>query len=136
MIVTITLALILWSLNLWNQGIYDDITLFTYVLIYANTVVILFLFFMMNSKLNFEFRLTKKVQADGQVLIVLLSKSDRELAKLYLDQGGEEDKSKALLNKADKGKREENSDNKESKAAVFLHVEEKSDLIDLTSDES
>ena len=40
------------------------------------------------------------------------------------------------MNKAEKGKREENSDNKESKAAVFLHVDEKSDLNDLTSDES
>ena len=85
MIVVITIALILWIFNLWNQGIYDNITLTTYILIYFDTIVICLLFFLMTTQLNFEFTLSTKVQADGQTLIVFLDKRGTEMAKLYFD---------------------------------------------------
>ena len=89
MIVNISLATILWGINVWNQGIYDEKTLITYATIYFNTSATLFLIFLVITQLNPNFTLTTKVQADGQVLIVLLNDRGCELAKLYLENADE-----------------------------------------------
>ena len=84
--VCVAFELVIWGLNIYNQGFFGTLALVTNACFLFNTALMLFLCFLMVTQLAFDFTLSTKVQADGQVLIVGLSRRGRELFKLYIDE--------------------------------------------------